>query len=151
MNRKREFKVVCEDCRKFPEIEIQLPSRSKNGDAGYDMFSNETVTVEPFGIHNFWFDVKVNMYSDEHVQQHIRSSMGIKGWRNVLGVGIIDSGYYGNESNDGNIMIPLQNMTNKPMTINRGDRISQLIFIPFGTVGDTPTGRRTGGYGSTNK
>lgn len=80
-----------------------------------------------------------------------RSSFGIKKHLTIPnGVGIIDSDYYGNENNDGNIIAALYNFGQEPVQINTGDKICQGIFIPFKvTDDDTATGERTGGVGST--
>ncbi|EMK1089640.1 dUTPase, partial [Listeria monocytogenes] len=50
----RGFEVVNEASRKFPEQTISLPIRGDKGSAGYDFFSNETVTIVPGEKHIFW-------------------------------------------------------------------------------------------------
>lgn len=46
-------------------------------------------------------------------------------------------------------------MTNggdKPLTIEKGQAFAQGVFVPYGlTVDDEADGRRTGGFGSTDK
>ena len=83
-----------------------------------------------------------------------RSGMGFKyGVHLANTIGVIDSDYYGCESNDGHIMVKLTNPLNQPIEIHRGDKFCQGIFIPFGiTYDDSPQSeRRHGGIGSTGK
>lgn len=55
----RGFEVVNEASRKFPEQTISLPIRGDKGSAGYDFFSNETVTILPGEKHIFGQILKV--------------------------------------------------------------------------------------------
>lgn len=66
--------------------------------------------------------------------------------------GWIDSDYYSNEDNDGNIGVFLKNISDKEITIERGERIAQGMFINFliSDNGNTDDIRK-GGFGSTNK
>ena len=92
MKKTRGFEVVEKAFRKHENVSIQLPIRGDSGSAGYDFFSNETVTLEPGAKHLFWTDVKAYMQTDELLEVHIRSSLGVK-YLLVLanGTGIIDS------------------------------------------------------------
>ena len=65
--------------------------------------------------------------------------------------GWIDSDYYSNESNDGNIGIFLMNISDETQVIKKDDRIAQGMFIQY-LVADTGNtdAARTGGFGSTN-
>ena len=65
--------------------------------------------------------------------------------------GIVDSDYYSNESNDGNIGLALYNTTDEAVVIQKGERLVQGIFMKYLTV-DNDTflkEKRTGGIGST--
>lgn len=65
------------------------------------------------------------------------------------GVGVIDSDYRGE------IQVLIQNLGNDPVTIKRGDRIAQMVFMPifraiFEDVAELQeTARGAGGFGST--
>jgi dUTP pyrophosphatase len=68
------------------------------------------------------------------------------------GVGIIDSDYYNNENNEGHIMFQFINFGLKDLTIKKGERIGQGIFLPFLKAdGDESEKTRTGGFGSSGK
>ena len=65
---------------------------------------------------------------------------------------IIDSDYYENESNDGNIGICLYNYGAKEVTIEKGERIAQGIFKQFLVADSGNTDKeRNGGIGSTGQ
>lgn len=135
---------------------IQLPKRSTKGSAGYDFFfpfadseipSGSSVTI-PTGI-------KVKINEGWVLKEYPRSSLGFK-YRMQLDntVGIIDSDYYNNPSNEGHIMIKVTNDSREGYTcvFNTGDKFCQGIFVPFGvTIDDEANNLRTGGLGSTGK
>lgn len=73
-----------------------------------------------------------------------RSGLGL-----TNGVGVIDSDYRGE------VQVLIQNLGTLPVTINPGDRIAQMVFMPIfqalleevSELGETVRG--TGGFGST--
>ena len=147
----RYFEVVKEQCRKNPEVDIKLPTRATEHSAAYDFYSPVNVTIQPNEMAMIWTDVKASMYYDNVLLLNVRSSMGkhpiiianIQGW--------IDSDYFSNVDNDGNIGIRLLNLGKTPYEIKIGDRIAQGMFVKFGTVkNDNAKGVRSGGFGSTN-
>jgi dUTP pyrophosphatase len=92
------------------------------------------------------------MYYDNALFLFVRSSMGKHPVVIANGTGIIDSDYYSNEDNDGNIGFRLLNLGNEPYVIKTGDRIGQGVFIKYGTVkDDTTTTKREGGFGSSGQ
>ena len=133
--------------------ELILPKRSTRRSAGYDFVSpisfvlkeGESIVI-PTGI-------KVIMEEDEYLAIYIRSSLGFKyNLRMCNQVGIIDSDYYNNEENEGHIFVKIKNEGDKEVSINKGDRIVQGIFMKYLlTDDDMATGMRLGGIGSTNK
>lgn len=100
-----------------------------------------------------WTDVSIELDDDKYLQLVVRSSVG-----NKLGVmlsntlGIIDSDYFTNPSTGGNIGISLRNLSNKDLTLKKGERIAQGIISTYAqTKGDTTTATREGGFGSSGK
>lgn len=149
----RGFEVVADKHRKHGETEIVLPKRGSKHSAGYDFYSPEEVIIPAGEQRLIWTDVKAYMQKDEVLFLVVRSSIGIKkGLQLANTVGIIDSDYYGNPENDGNIGICLKNTTDTDILIEAGERIAQGIFLKFfvGDAGNTEE-ERTGGIGSTNK
>lgn len=130
---------------------INLPKRSTAQSAGYDFETCEALTLAPGEIGLAKTGVKAYMQSDEVLKLYPRSSLPKKfGVTIPNNVGIIDSDYYGNDDNDGAIYIQLMNFTDKPVSIEKGTRIAQGIFMKYLlSDGDKASGTRNGGFGST--
>lgn len=96
--------------------------------------------------------IKAYMAENEYLMLANRSSNPLK--RNLIlpnGVGIVDADYYNNESNEGEIFFQLINFGLKDITIKKGERIGQGIFMPY-LLADNDLGpkkERTGGFGSS--
>ena len=146
----RYFEVVRNECRKNPDVEIKLPTRASEHSAGYDFYSPVDVTIQPKEMVMIWTDVKAYMYYDNALLLAPRSSMGKHPIMIANTVGLIDSDYYSNLDNDGNIGFRLYNLGNTPYEIKQGDRIGQSVFIKYGTTKDDITSsKREGGFGSS--
>lgn len=167
MSKKRGFEVVVDKHRtafdvftdekkrqhKFP-TEIKLPTRSDPRSAGYDFYLPKDLTILPHQQVIVFTDVKTYMQPDEVLEVYIRSSLAIKqGLTLSNAVGIIDSSYYENESNDGNIGIALYNTTGKTIKLSAGERVAQGIFKKYLIIDeDIPASKkRIGGMGSSGK
>ena len=149
MNKIRGFEVVIDSKRKT-EGEVTLPTRGSSTAMAYDFYATNDWTVAPNEIAKVWTDVKAYMQENECLILNVRSSMGGK-WMLANTQGWIDSDYYSNESNDGNIGIFLKNISDTVQTINKGDRIAQGAFFSFLVADNGNTDNvRTGGFGSTN-
>ena len=82
----------------------------------------------------------------------VRSSMGFKyNVRMCNQVGIIDSDYYNNSSNDGHMWVALQNEGNVDYVIKKGTAYCQGIFVQYLTCDDVVDTVRITGIGSTDK
>lgn len=131
-----------------------LPKRGSKGSAGYDFVSTIDVILKPNEEVMIWSDIKAFMGRDEVLKLYPRSSMGMAGLEIKNTIGIIDSTYYGNASNDGNIGFKLVNRGDSDILIQKGDRIVQGVFLKFLKVDgdiDDLLDERVGGYGSTGK
>lgn len=140
--------------RKFEKINVdaKLPVRSTSGSAGYDFFANEQVVILPKEIKLVKTGIKAKFEHTEVLKLYNRSSNPIKkGLILANGVGIVDSDYYGNQTNDGEIMFAFYNFIDSDVIINKGDKIGQGVFEPILFIDDdTTSGTRTGGFGSTD-
>lgn len=147
----RFFEVIKDEFRKNSG-DIKLPTRATEHSAGYDFYSPVEVTIQPNEAAMIWTDVKAHMYYDNALILIPRSSMGKQPIMIANTVGLIDSDYYGNESNDGNIGFRLLNLGTTPYEIKIGDRIGQGVFLKYGTVkDDNTTATRSGGFGHSGK
>ena len=152
MDKIRGFEVVEEGKRKT-DGDIVLPRRSTKHSAGYDFYLPTDVTVKANSTSGIIpMDVKAYMGENEVLMLFIRSSIGIKkGLTLANDVAVIDSDYYYAE-NGGNIGLVLRNNTNEDITLNKGERIMQGVFMPYFIAdNDNATELRLGGYGSSGK
>lgn len=148
----RKFEVVRDEFRKHPEVEIQLPKRATEHSVAYDFFSPVDMVIQPGLSEMIWTDIKCQMFYDNALVINVRSSMGKHPIMIANTQGWIESDYYSNESNDGNIGFRFFNLGTEPYIIKVGDRIGQGMFIKYLTTkDDTTTTKRTGGFGSSGK
>lgn len=161
--------------------EVNLPKRATTQAAGYDFEAATDVVIPSIwksGIasalklalapEKFELDaqmkqqvkpvlvptgIKAYMGPDEFLQLCNRSSNPLKNFLLLgNGVGVIDSDYYGNADNEGHIMFQFLNFGLTDVTIKKGDRIGQGIFLPFLKAdSDEVMSTRTGGFGSSGK
>lgn len=148
----RYFEIVKSEFRKYPNEEIKLPEKGSEHAMAYDFYSPVDVVIEPMKPTMIWSDVKAKMNDNEGLLLNVRSSMGKVPIMISCTQGWIDSDYYSNENNDGNIGIMLFNLSDKPFKINKGDRIAQGMFIRvLSSENGNTKEKRTGGFGSSGK
>ena len=125
-----------------------IPERATKHSAGYDISASETVTIQPREIILVHTGLAVQMEQDDVMLLIDRSSNPIK--RGIVlsnSLGVIDHDYFPNE-----FMGIFTNITDKPVTIEAGQRIMQAVFVKYGLVdNDSANGERTGGFGSTGE
>lgn len=152
------------------KADVKLPERSTKNSAGYDFFAPEDVVIKSSVIE--WLTgrlkggdqgaiaptlvktgVKAYMMEDEMLALYNRSSNPKKmGLILANSVGVVDSDYYNNPDNEGEIGFLFYNIFPWNVTIHKGDKIGQGVFSKFLTTDDdNATGDRTGGFGSTGK
>ena len=132
--------------------EIPMPKRATAGSAGYDFVSPLDVTIEPDGTALIPTGIRAEMEPGWVLVLFPRSSLGFRhALRLSNTVGIIDSDY-AFAKNEGHIMVKLRNPLDEPVTIGRGERFCQGVFLPYGTAEeDEAFAARTGGMGSTGR
>ena len=134
---------------------IKLPERSTVGSAGYDFFAIEDVEIEPFSENHkpimIATGVKVKLPPSMYLMLANRSSNPGKLDLVMPGsIGIIDSDYYNNPDNEGEILFSFYNVGDQTRVIKKGERLGQGIIMPFiKTADDNAGGSRSGGFGST--
>ncbi|HBV76702.1 MULTISPECIES: dUTP diphosphatase [Vibrio] len=151
MTKKIDLKVL------DPRIgkQFPLPAYATEGSAGLDLRAclDQSLTVEPGQTHLVPTGLAIHI-GDPSLAATIlpRSGLGHKHGI-VLGnlVGLIDSDY------QGQLMISVWNRGQDTFTIEPGDRIAQLVFVPiiqaeFNLVDDFDnTDRGEGGFGHSGK
>lgn len=128
-----------------------LPERAHPDDAGLDLrspidapilYPHSSVTIDT-GVHIAIPSGYVGM---------LKSKSGLNVKHGIVSEGVIDCGY------TGSIRVKLYNHSNELFRIRKGDKITQLVILPFLRVGDfeqvdalEDTERGDGGFGSTGR
>lgn len=133
---------------------LELPAYASPGAAGCDLraaiLAELTITVGGRAL----VPTGVAVAIPEGYEGQVRMRSGLahdKGLALLNAPGTIDSDYRGE------IRVIVANLGAEPVTIERGDRIAQLVFVPvararFEKVPELPPSRRSsGGFGSTGK
>ena len=151
----RKFELVKDEFIKYgvDKSTLKKPYRATKHSVCYDCFSPIDVTIEPQSTELIFINFKAYCNTDEGYILASTSGLGKKGIILANGIGIIESDYADNESNDGNIGFLLHNLNKTPISIKAGDKIGQIFFFKFLTVDDDVESNvvRTGGFGSTVK
>lgn len=131
--------------------DFSLPVRSTRNSAGYDFFAVDEYVIKAHSCLKIVSGVKAQMNGDEVLYLFSRSSMAIK--NNITlknNVAVIDSDFYNNVDNEGNICFVLENNGNEDFVIEKGTRFAQGVFMKYlVTDDDNCGGARNGGIGST--
>ena len=131
-----------------------LPKQATAGSAGYDLCAciEEPQTIAPGARAVFPIGLAAEIPAGTAGFIFTRSGLGIKKGIHVTnGVGVIDSDYRGE------IHVGLHNLRAEPYTVQPGERIAQMIIMPYFAPGIvevaslSDTERGAGGFGSTGK
>ena len=142
----------------MPEIAIQrldqglqVPSYAHPGDAGADLVSAIDVVLQPGERALVPTGLAIALPQGYAAFVHPRSGLAFKHGLSIVNTpGTIDEGYRGEIK-----VLLINHDPNEAFTINRGDRIAQLViqrveqaeFVEVASLDDTARG--AGGYGST--
>ena len=153
MERLRGFEIA----KGFEDKGINLPERKTRCSAAYDIESAEDVVIPSFknGMKPTLVKtgLKAYMQEDEVLYLFAKSSgFGKKGIMLSNAVGVVDGDYYGNEDNDGHIMLSVINLKDEDITIKKGEAVGQAMFQKYLKIDDdSAVAERKGGFGSTSK
>ena len=130
-----------------------LPKRATKYSAGYDFFAINDITIKPGEIVKIPTGYKAKFNNDEALLLMMRSGLGFKyNLRFTNQIGLIESDYYNNESNEGHMWVSIQNEGKEEITIKKNNAYCQSVFIKFLiTDDDNVTDIRKGGLGSTDR
>ena len=133
--------------------EAKIPTRRSSQAAGYDLYAKTDSAVQeirPGETAKVGTGIAAEIPDGYFGAVFARSGLATKkGLRPANCVGVIDSDYRGE------IFVPLHNDSGEIQTIADGDRIAQLIILPYLTVDFSETDelseteRGAGGFGST--
>ena len=130
----------------------KIPIRATSGSVGYDISAciENPVVIKPGETYMVGSGFSIALEPGYAAFIYARSGLGIKhGMVPANCVGVIDSDYRGE------VIVGLRNNSDKPFTVNDGDRIAQMVISRC----ETPevilcdeldeTTRADGGFGST--
>lgn len=123
-----------------------IPQYQTTGSAGLDLHSIEAVTIKPGKWELVGTGLKINLPKDTEGQVRSRSGLAAKRGVFVLNApGTIDEDY------QGEIKVILYNANDSIFSVEKGDRIAQLVVAPvYKIVGFTlDNTREDKGFGST--
>jgi len=134
--------------------EAIIPTRGSQQAAGYDLYacSEEDVTIAPHCTVKVGTGISMAIPEGYFGAVYARSGLSARqGLRPANCVGVVDSDYRGE------IIVALHNDTDTEKTIDKNERIAQIVVTPYLSVefeetkelDDTERG--SGGFGSTGK
>jgi dUTP pyrophosphatase len=130
--------------------EAKLPSYAHPGDAGADCFCYEKITLAPGERKSIPLGFALELPEGYVSLLWDKSSLSHRHGLKSFG-GVIDAGYRGE------YFAGIMNLSDKPYTFEKGDKIIQLLVMPVvaGEIVEvdelSDSSRGTGGFGSTGK
>src|SRR4051794_4268904 len=130
------------------------PQRAHEHDAGYDLSTVEAFTLWPSGRRTVGTGVAIALPPGVAGLVTPRSGLATRhGITIVNAPGVVDPGYRGE------LRVTLLNTGETPYAVRAGDRIAQLLLVPFvvpdvqlvETLDDGPDARGACGYGSSGR
>lgn len=110
------------------DTSLPLPSYEKQA-AGFDFICREGATFQPKEIKVLPSNNAIEIPDGYMLMVFARSSTVKRlGLAMANGVGIIDPFFRGDENE---IMLQFQNITDQPVTVRKGDRIAQGVFVKY--------------------
>ena len=121
-----------------------LPTKNNQDDAGIDIYTNESHTLNPGETYMFSTGIAVEFPRGYVALLWDRSGLGSNGIHRLAGV--IDSGYRGEWK------VILVNLTKKPYGIKAGDKVIQFEPVRIKEVKKlSDTKRAAAGFGSSGR
>ena len=132
---------------------LPLPAYETPGSVGFDLLAREETMVAPGGIARIPANVIVETPPGYMLLVAARSSTPAKKGLSVPhGIGVIDQDYCGPEDE---VKVQVYNFTDAPVTVARGERIAQGIFVRVDQAAweelAAPERPTRGGFGSTGE
>ena len=136
----------------LPVCEIPLPRRATAGSAGYDFICPTDVTLQPSEAVTIPTGIRCEMQPGWVLMLFPRSGLGFKHQVRLANtVGVIDADYF-HAANEGHIMVRIVNGGDHALSISKGERFCQGVFLPHGLAEEEKVlSDREGGFGSTGK
>ena len=132
------------------DVKAIIPFKAHQGDAGFDLFSIEEISIKPMERKLIHTGIKLQLPKNTEAQVRPRSGLALKHGITVLNTpGTIDEGYRGE------LCIILINLGTEEFKVEQGMKIAQMVIKPTlsldieEVVELDETSRGEGGFGST--
>ncbi len=130
---------------------VSLPQYHTKDSAGFDLSAAADVVIPAGAIAKVPTGLVIAAPKGHFLLIAARSSLSLKkGLTMANGIGIIDPDYAGH---DDEISIILYNFTSKPVSVKKGERLAQGVFLPAGQAkwqeAKNLKQASRGGFGST--
>lgn len=130
----------------------KAPFKKHTGDAGWDLFVSQPCVINPGETVDVHTDIKIDMPPYLYARITGRSS-SLRKYNLLVNEGIIDNGY------TGELFVCVHNVGDKPVQVDKGMRLAQVIFHPIEDVRwsqvveirPAPGKRGNNGFGSTGR
>lgn len=111
--------------------ELPLPEYKTTGAVALDLSVREGGIIAPHTTYKFPLNVAIKPPAGHFVLMAARSSLQKRGLMMANGVGIFDEDYAGDNDE---YHAAIHNLTDEPVTIERGERLTQIIILPYEKV-----------------
>lgn len=131
---------------------LPLPKYETEGSVGFDFIARQDTVIEPKSVALVPGNAIIEVPKNYMLLVSLRSSTPRKkGLLKPHGIGVIDHDYCGPKDE---IKIQVYNFTDQPVTVSRGDKIAQGIFVRIDKFEweevDEIKKESRGGFGSTD-
>ena len=130
----------------------KIPSKSHEGDIGYDLYSDAEYVIDPNKVVLVRLGISIQL--PKNVGGFVLPRSGLASKHLIAPInspGLIDPGY------TGELMVPLMNYSEETYTVVKHERVAQLVAITTGSISFEQvldldeSDRSEGGFGSTGK
>ncbi|MFH1391787.1 MAG: dUTP diphosphatase [Candidatus Diapherotrites archaeon] len=132
------------------DAEVKTPKIEHEGDAGFDLYANETTSLKPMERKLIATGISIAFDKGYEAQVRPKSGLAINHGITLLNTpGTIDAGYRGE------VKVIMANLSDKEYLIEKGKKIAQVVFnkieepelIEVEELEESSRGK--GGFGST--
>jgi len=135
---------------KLFDKDLPAPEYKSEKAAALDLYARETITIQPGTVGLVPLNIAIELPKNHWVLMSARSSLHKRGVMMANGIGVGDEDYCGDNDE---YRAALLNYTNEAVTIERGERIVQMIVMQREPVEleivEKLDGKDRGGFGST--
>jgi dUTP pyrophosphatase len=135
---------------KFFDPDLPQPQYQTAGSVAFDLYARETIDIPPHTVGKVPLNVAIELPPGHWALLAARSSLYKKGVSLANGIGVGDADYCGDNDE---YQAALLNFTDEIQTIERGERVVQMLILPYTRVAlevvEHLGNPDRGGFGST--